>query len=677
MTIRKWCFRMRPRRKITSLALALAGAVALLPCFAHPAFAADSAPEWLRAAAQQKLPVYDKDTVAVILLDETQVTVRDNGEIDTLRRGAIRLLRPEAHREYPGIAVDFDKDSKVSYLKAWTIESNGHEIALGDKDTVEVGYLSDHEYDDVKMKALQYAESNPGNVVGYEYVKRNRPYVFENNWSFQNTAPVVTARFELQLPPGWEFTASWFNYPEQKPQSLGANHYVWEVNNLPGVEIEPDMPTWRVIAGWAGIKYFPHDPSMQAKATGSWKDVGLWYEGLETPRRVATPAIKQKVAELTTGLTDPLAKARVLTDYVQHHIRYMAVEIGIGGWQPHAAGEVFARQFGDCKDKATLLLTMLHEAGIEAYSVSIDHRRQFVHPDFPSVFMDHAILAIRLPDNISDAGLYSVVNDPKLGRLLFFDPTNEYVPLGSLPWYLQETYALVITPEGGELISLPLLPPATNRLLRTATFNLSAAGDLSGEIHEMEWGGPAAQQREEFLGVQPSKRAEIFDHFLAGYLNSFNLTGATLGNLEQYDQNFVVDYKFVSPGYASSAGDLLFVRPRVVGDHNTGYLRLFTEQKPRKYPIQFEEATRQDDIFDITLPAGYVVDGLPKPVQADCAYATYKSETSVANGVMHYKRSFEIKDVMIPTEKLPAIRDFLQQVAADQGTSAVLRRATP
>jgi len=164
---------------------------------------------------------------------------------------------------------------------------------------------------------------------------------------------------------------------------------------------------------------------------------------------------------------------------------------------------------------------------------------------------------------------------------------------------------------------------------------------------------------------------------LAYSLNNFALTGATLQNLEQYDKYFGLEYKFVSPGYANATGDLLFVRPRVVGDKGTSTLRLFTQQKPRKYPIQFEEATRQDDVFDITLPSGYVVDGLPKPVNAECAYATYKSETSVADGVLHYKRTFEIKDVTVPTEKLAEVRDFLQQVVADQQSSVVLKRATP
>jgi len=235
----------------------------------------------------------------------------------------------------------------------------------------------------------------------------------------------------------------------------------------------------------------------------------------------------------------------------------------------------------------------------------------------------------------------------------------------------------LVTPGGGELISLPLLPPATNRLLRTAKFSLTATGDLTGQIHETEWGGPAAAEREEFLETQPSKRAEVFDRFLGNFLNNFTLTSASLGNLDKYNENLTLDYKFVSRGYANAASDLLFVRPRVVGDENTNYLRLFAEHKPRKYAIEFEDATRQDDVFDITLPAGYVVDGLPKPVQADCEYASYKSETKVEDGVLHYKRTFEIKDVMVPTEKLPVIHDFLQQVAADQQASVVLRRATP
>lgn len=670
----KWSFKT-PSRRITRPAAILAFAVIALST--SPARGADSAPEWLRAAAQQKIPDYDKETNAVILLDETHTTVLDNGEIDTLHRGAIRILREEGHREFEYISVPFDKDTKIAYVKAWTIESNGHELAVADKDAVENGYLSDEVYEDVKTKSLHFLEANIGNVVGYEYVQRKRPYVFEDTWRFQREFPIVTTRFQLTLPPGWEFTADWFNYPKQQSQVTSPNQYFWEIKNLSALETEPGMPPDEAVEGWAGIKYFPRDPAMRSKTNGTWKDMGLWYTSLTQSRRDATPEIKTKVAEVTSGLSDPLDKMRALTIYMQKNIRYFAVSIGIGGYQPHAAAEIFKHQFGDCKDKATLLSSMLSQIGVESYYVIVDTNRGVVHPEYPSMNFDHMILAIKLPAGAQVADLYATVDDPKLGKLLIFDPTNPEVPFGYLPWYLQQNYGLLVAPDGGEIISLPLLPASTNRLLRTAQFNLSPTGDLTGQVRETDWGGPAATERQEFLETLPAKRAEIFDHFLSHSLNSFTLTNATIENLDQVDKYLGINYKFISSGYANAAGDLLFVRPRVLGDKGTGTLRLFNEHKPRKYPIQFEEATRQDDIFDITLPSGYVVDGLPKPVKAECVYATYKSETIVTDGVLHYKRTFEIKDVTVPAEKLAEVRDFLQQVAADQQSSVVLKRATP
>ena len=326
------------------------------------------------------------------------------------------------------------------------------------------------------------------------------------------------------MPPGWEFTAHWFNYPSS-PQSPGPNEYVWEVKNLPGVEIEPDMPPWRSVAGWAGVKISARSRHARQVLGVSRRPSASGTTASRKPPAHLRRKSSEKVTELTSGVSDPVQKMRALTEYVQRNIRYFAIEIGIGGWQPHPAADVFAHQFGDCKDKATLLSTMLHEIGIESYYMAVDDRRGVIHPDYPSIHMDHMILAIRLPDAVPDAGLYAVVNDPKLGRLLIFDPTNEHVPLGYLPWYLQFSYGLLMAPDGGHLIALPLLPPATNRLLRTAKFDLSPDGDLSGEIHELK-SAPAAQERAEFLEAQPLKRAEVFDHFLANFLNNFTLTQA-------------------------------------------------------------------------------------------------------------------------------------------------------
>jgi len=664
------------RRKTRAVAL-LALSAALALCGFTPSAKADKAPDWLRAAAQEKLPDYPKDTVAVVLLDEAQTTVKDNGEIETRTRRAYKLLRPEAREGYGGAGVKFDNETKLTFLKAWTITPDGHELEVKEKDAVEASLTSFELFSDDRGKFLKFPEANPGSIVGYEAVQKQRPFLFETIWTFQETAPVHKSRFSLQLPPGWEFSTLWANCPEQKPQTPGANQYVWEVDDSSAIEIEPDMPPWTTLTKLMHIKYYPRDPAMRSKTSGSWKDLGLWSYGLVEPRRVSTPAIKAKVAELTAGMENPLDKIKALAAFVQQKIRYVEISIGIGGFQPHAAGDVFAHQYGDCKDKATLLNTMLQEIGVQSYNLLVDTERGYVVPEFPSNLFDHEILAIRLPDSVPDTSLFAVVKDPKFGRLLIFDPTDEFVPIGYLPWELQQSYGLLLTPDGGVLISLPLLPPATNRLLRTATLSLSSKGDLSGDVQEVLWGGPASYERAEFLETAPAKRAKIVENFLGGFLNNFTLTSAKVGNLEKYDDSFTLNYNFAVEGYAKTVGDLLIVRPRVLGNKEGSILDILAGKpgKPRQYPVQFTEATRQDDVFDISLPSGYVVDDLPSPVKVESPYGLYQSETQVTGNTLHYKRTYEIKDVLIPKSQLKEAQAFFLQIAADERSSAVLRLA--
>ena len=146
---------------------------------------------------------------------------------------------------------------------------------------------------------------------------------------------------------------------------------------------------------------------------------------------------------------------------MQHDIRYVAIELGIGGWQPHAASEVFTHHYGDCKDKATLMSSMLSQIGVESFYVVINSERGAITPRDARKLggFNHVVLAIKLPPNISDPSLVATVQHPRLGSLLYFDPTNELTPFGEIGGYLQENYGLLVTPEGGELVELPKQPP--------------------------------------------------------------------------------------------------------------------------------------------------------------------------------------------------------------------------
>lgn len=635
---------------------------------------ADNAPGWMHAAAADSMPPSSKDAVAAVLLDETITTVKDNGDVETVRRRVYKILRPEA-RTSVGIGyilVHFDKDTRITSLKGWTIPANGKDYEVKEKDSAEVGDFSEALYSDVRHKVLQFPAVAPGNFVGYEYSQKERPYLFADEWNFQDTIPIRKSRYVLQLPPGWEVTTHWANHPEIKESESGANSYTWALEDIPAIEVEPDMPPWEAVAGRMAVKYYPSDPALRAKSSGTWNDIALWFAGLTTQSRASTPVIKQKVAELTANAPTSLDKIKALTSFLQRDIRYVAIEIGIGGFQPHPASEVFRFHYGDCKDKVTLLSAMLQDAGIDSYYVVAQTDRGIVNPDFPEAnSFNHVVIAIRLPDDVPNEKLWAVVNHSKYGRLLIFDPTDPYTPLGYIPYFEQSNYGLLVTPSGGELISLPLLPATTNRLLRKGEFTINSNGDLTGEVNEIRWGGPASLRRGWLLSTPPADRVRVIEDFLGQHVSNFRLTSATVGNLEETDDTLVLHYKFVAEHYAKVAGNLLLVRPRVLGANAW----VVDPGKPRQYPFQFPEASVESDDFTISMPTGFVADDLPLPAEVKSDYGSYKSKITVAGNALHYERTCLISSVFVPTQQLPDLRKFFGTISADERASAVLRRS--
>jgi hypothetical protein len=644
----------------------------VLAFFCSAPAARAGAPDWLHAAAQQTLPEYPKDTKAVMLLSEQNTTVKSNGDIETLYRFAYKILRPDG-RDYGTVEVPFDNETRLTYLKAWCLPADGKEYEVKEKDALEIGFTEEF-YSDDRRKILQIPASDPGNVIGYEYVRKRRPYVLQDVWWFQREVPVRRARFIMQLPGGWEFISHWSNAEAKEPQASAQNQYVWELENLSAVEIEQEMPPWRAVAGRLDVNYFPSASSQPVNAFHSWRDVGVWYSSLTEQSRDSTPDLQQKVADLTAGAKTPLEKMKALASFLQREIRYVDIEIGIGGYQPHQASAIFSHRYGDCKDKATLLSSMLRQIGIDSYYVPIHNQRGIVRPDFPSaITFNHVILAIRLPEGVDTNGLYAIVNDAKLGPLLFFDPTDPYTPLGYLPTYLQDTYCLLVTKDGGEMVRLPLLAPTTNRLIRSGKLFLSPEGTLSGVVQEVRWGAPASVERARFLHAAVADRRKVIEDFLGHFLPGFMLTEATVGNLEKYDDSLTMQYRFVAENYAKSAGNLMVIRPRVIGAKASD----FPDLKKRKYAVEFSAATLQSDMYEIQLPAGFVVDDLPAPVKADYVFGGYTSKCEVKGNVLSYERTYEIKKVFVPISGLDDLRQFFRQISADERSSAVLRRTSP
>jgi len=639
------------------------------------AAASGDAPQWMHALVGVTLPAYDEKTDAVLLYSETNVTVLSVDKIKTHVREAYKILRPEG-REHGTVYVHFYPQRKITNLRAWCIPAQGKDYEVKDKDAVDVAAPIEggELVSDLRYRLLHIPAPDVGNIVGYEYEVEERPFWLQNTWYFQERDPVRESRYSLQLPPGWEYKASWLSYPEVKSTEAGGNVSQWVVSDVKGIRHEPDMPPWRGVAGQMVVSFFPAGGTSRKNEFANWGSMGSWLGNLYSGQMDASEPIKQEVSRLVAGKTTPLQKMQAIAGFVQHDIRYVAIELGIGGWQPHAAPDVFSHRYGDCKDKATLMRTMLREIGVDSYQVSINTVRGAVTRDAPAHNgFNHVILAVKLPDELKDPSLVAVMQHPKLGRILFFDPTSELTPFGQIRGHLQANYGLLVTPDGGELVELPQQPSAMNSIQRVGKLTLDGNGMLQGDVKEVRLGDRAWLERGELrLVTNNIDRIKPIESLLAGSLSSFQITRASLVNLDHTDQPFGFNYTFQSDNYAKTAGSLLLVRPRVLGSKSSAILET---KEPRKFPIEFEGPSRDTDSFDIALPPGYEVDELPTPMDVEYSFGSYHSKTEASGQMLHYTRALEIKELSVPLSKMDELKKFYRMIAADERNTAVLKPA--
>ena len=640
------------------------------------AAASSDAPQWMHTLVGATMPSYDDKTDAVLLYSETDVTVLSEERIKTRVRKAYKILRPEG-RERGTVAVDFSPSKKIKSLHGWCIPAQGKDYEVKDKDAIDVASPAEggELIDDVKFRLLRIPAPDVGNIVGYEYEVEEQPFWLQDIWNFQGIDPVRESHYSLQLPPGWVFKASWLSHPEVKPDEGSGNVLQWAVGDVKGIRHEPDMPPLEGVAGQMIVSFFPSGGTARKNDFANWDGMGSWYGSLINGRMDVSAAMKQEVSTLTAGKTSQLAKIQAIAAFVQHDIRYVAISLGIGGWQPHAAPDVFSHRYGDCKDKATLMRTMLREVGVESFHVVINTERGSVTQDSAAHnAFNHVILAIKLPDEVAkDPSLIATMQHPKLGKILFFDPTNDITPFGQIGGYLQDNYGLLVTPEGGELVELPQQPSAMNSIQRVGMLTLDASGVLKGDVKEVRLGDRAASERYRLRTVTKNEdRIKPIEGLLGGSLSNFQIARASLVNLDRTDLPFGFNYTFQSSNYARSAGNLLLVRPRVLGSKSSGILET---KEPRKFPFEFEGPSRDTDSFDIALPPGYEVDELPPAMDVDYSFGSYHSKTEARGNVIHYTRSMEIKELSVPVSKMDELKKFYRMIASDERNTAVLKPA--
>jgi len=646
----------------------ISGAFALAVLFAclRPALA--STPDWLRSLAQQPARHYADDVNAVVLLDDTQTVIKDNGEIITRGRVAFRILRPEG-KDYAVYGRSSDNETKINYLHGWSITAKGLEYESKDKDAFESSASTYEVFSDIKKRILPVSGGEVGAVVGFEYEQKERPYLFFDRWDFQDRIPVEHARYSLQLPASWEFKASWENHAEVQP-TVQNGTYTWELSDVPRIEKEISEPPYLALAGRMVVIFFSERTKSQTYK--SWNDLGLWYGQLTADTRNATPALQQKVSELAPASLPLLERVRALSRFAQHDIRYAAIEMGIGGFKPHPAGEILTHRYGDCKDKATILSSMLAQIGVKSYYMLVyDERGIYKQNSPPYLGFNHEILAIQLPEGSYGKPMPAMYEHPRMGHLLIFDPTQDLVPFGELPYYEQDNYALLVTENGGELIHLPLSSPELNELTRKAKLKLLPDGALQGEIEEVRSGYQAMMERAYLRNETQKDRKKVIEHFLGANLSNFQVDSFDLVNTDDIDKDLILRFKFTADHYAKSAGPLLLVRPRIVGE-KAGY---FDATKPRHYAYEFPVPSLDSDSVEIALPDGFNVDEVPDPAKASFPFGEYTSKTETAGNTLKYTREYKLTMTLVPQDHFEQLSHFFSEIITDEKNMAVLKKA--
>jgi tetratricopeptide (TPR) repeat protein/transglutaminase-like putative cysteine protease len=611
--------------------------------------------------AKDKEPSKDLDIERM----ETVYRYQNDGTGSITQSSRIRVLT-EAGRDAIGqFYFSYSsglEDLRIDYFR--TDKKDGTQLPVDPAQAVETASpisQSAPMFSDVKVKVLVARDLAVGDALEYQFARVVRvPLKPGDFWAmhFQDQGSVVDSEVvTLDVPEDRRLTlkASADSHYTTEHKD-GRTVYRWELSN-PKPREASDLP---------------QDPLFVASTLTDWKQVGDWYRGLEAGRVEATPEIKALAAQLTAGKNTPRERLEALYAYASEQVRYVALEFGIGGYQPHAAADVLRNRYGDCKDKSGLLEALLAAAGITAYPALLNAERGVIEPAVPMPGQfDHVITVV-----------------PMDGQLLWMDPTLGVAPLGVLAGPERGKQALVVEPGASRVADIPEKSPVPETETLDATGKLDAAGKLTLDDRlELRGLGEVVFRTLFRLGNQDALNS------VAKRLAEMQAPGATAGDPKPSDpldlsKPFRLDLPVTDSDFFPALEKSHDVRmPLLTAE--TGALALEIE-RARK---QVEQAAKKpgghkpQDIdllpggsmhynADVEIDPAYQVD-LPLPVHVDRPFASYDSTYTFEHGHLKAQRALVLKMDKLPAADWQDLEVFRRLVETDSAQTLQLRRASP
>ncbi|HWA94720.1 MAG TPA: DUF3857 domain-containing protein [Terracidiphilus sp.] len=662
-----------PSRVLMAHVATLGAAIALLvmnaiPCSAKWFSKGEPVPQWGLEYAKAPTPDYANNAEAVVLFNEHIEIIDPSGRAIERHRKVIRILKPQGRDDL--CYASYSEEEKINYFHAWSITTDQKTFEAAKEDFAEVGDTSvPIMLSTERLRIARPPAVDVGTTIVCESETQLAPYTREMLWTLQDDIPIADQAFEVDLPPNMAHTVSWRNTAPVSTGELIPGHLRWEIKDTKALDLRdiPSRPsrvalTARLDVQWGDTAVTGDDKQ--------WKALGQFWTNLEANRTDPSPEITAETNQLLAGATDFYDKLSRITEYIQKNVRYFIVIRGIGGWQANHAADIFRNKYGDCKDKTTLLISMLKIAGINAFYVPVDDRRGMVDPKQPSLYGNHMITAIEIPANVDDKRLMAITKSENGTRYLIFDPTDERTPVGNLRSDLQGSYGILASGVSSQLIQIPVLPPNANGTTRSGTFTLAADGSLTGSVTAQHTGPEGADLRTLLKSSDEKEQHDFWERTIAADVPGVALKSISVTQPPQLSAPFVLHYQFNASGYSHTAGPLLLVRPRIVGSDTLAF-----DNKPRTVPIDLDATGRWKDSFDITLPSGYVVDELPDPVKIDFDFASYESSVTAKGNTLHYEREYTVRQVQIPATRAEDFHKLESTILMDERSTAILKQA--
>ena len=504
-------------------------------------------------------------------------------------------------------------------------------------------------YTDLRQKHVTVPGLRPGDVLEYHMVWNVHAALAPNHFwaehSFVTKGVVVlnesltvnipvASKVKLKTEPGFE--------PAIKDDNE-RRVYLWNHANLKPDSDEKDKDKVKEETDE------PQDfrPHMQLTTFQSWAEVGQWYADLQRDRIVPDEKIKVKAEELITGRANEKEKVRALYEYVSKNFRYVSLSLGEGRYQPHPASSVMTNQYGDCKDKHTLLASMLAATGLKAYPVLINSTRK-LDADIPSPGQfDHVISAI-----------------PLNNELLWADTTAEVAPAGLLSPVLRNKKALMIPTTGPARIeTTPAEPPFLSSELITVEGTVDDLGKITAHARLILRGDPEMYMRFALHRTPRSGWKDIVGQLAVGLGIEGDVSDIKATDPANAEKPIEIEFNVSRSDFLDWSSKKLQLElpfPRV------GLSVLKGRKAESTKPIELGPPIDLSYTLKLTLPAKYQT-RLPLPLKVARDYAEYAADYKMEGKILIGTRSLRLRQRELPAERL---QDYLAFVAAVHSDAA-------